>query len=224
MQARLEAFGRLKFECDALKKQVQTLEHKLADSNRSEASKMARLQTAHAELERLRQTVAAHDGEVAQLHEAVAAADAAKAAACRTAQDCEERLAGMTTQLQPVASTVELNLLVQHENGVLRAKVDELLRAETRMQQAAGAAEHARTQNDEALHLLQVLCVVIYVDASRFTNRMKPACLYRRSWQQHSGSMRSNSCSKQGQGEINIVSTLAHVQYFLALLLVQGAF
>lgn len=123
---------------------------------------MARLQTVLTEVEKLRLIVAAHDGEVAQLHEAIGAADAAKAAACKTAQDCEERLAGMTTQLEQVASSAEQNLHVQHENVMLRAKVDELQLAEACMQKTLAVAEQARLQSEEALRLVQVLYAILY--------------------------------------------------------------
>lgn len=52
-QSKLEKVGRLKFECDSLKKQLHVMEAKVADANRCEAAKAAKLAQAEADARRL---------------------------------------------------------------------------------------------------------------------------------------------------------------------------
>lgn len=74
MQSKLEAHGRVRFECDALKKQVQVLEHKVADSHRCEAIKSTKLQAAEAELNSLRPRLCVVESELDQARTAMSQA------------------------------------------------------------------------------------------------------------------------------------------------------
>ena len=126
------------------------LEHKVADSNRSEAAKMSRVQTLCAELEAARSSAQTEKDVSNQLRKALAQAEADAAAALASVASSDMKC----QQLEQAAATAETERLTQAE--LANSRIRELMLETDRAVEARRHAELEMLQGAATVRRLQV--------------------------------------------------------------------